>query len=89
MLEDGRVRELYKATGGAWGGTKVDEAFVSYFCEMFTKEVIDEVKQEHSADWVETMREFEKSVSKMRMILFKLCYDLAFKKFIWKSWMSI
>ena len=31
MLEDGRVRELYKATGGAWGGTKVDEAFVSYF----------------------------------------------------------
>ena len=31
MLEYGRVRELYKATGGAWGGTKVDEAFVSSY----------------------------------------------------------
>ena len=67
MLEDGCVRELYKATGGAWGGTKVDEAFVSYFCEMFTKEVIDEVKQEHSADWVETMREFEKLKRKISL----------------------
>ena len=46
LLTDGRVRvrELYKATGGAWGGTKVDEAFENYFCEMFTKNVIGEVK---------------------------------------------
>ena len=34
---------------------------------MFTKEVIDEVKQEHSADWVETMREFEKLKRKISL----------------------
>ena len=60
VLNDGRVRELYKATGGAWGGTKVDEAFFDYFCEIFTKEVIERVKKEYPSDWVEMMSQFEK-----------------------------
>ena len=34
MLEDGRVRELYKATGGPWGGDKVNEAFIEYLCDI-------------------------------------------------------
>ena len=67
MLEDGRVRELYKATGGAWGGTKVDEAFIKYFCEMFTKEVIDNVKHEYPDDWVEMMLDFEKIKRKISL----------------------
>ena len=67
LLADGRVRELYKATGGAWGGTKVDEAFVNYFYEIFTKDVIEEVKKEYAADWVEMMREFEKLKRKVSL----------------------
>ena len=65
MLEDRRVRELYKATGGAWGGTKVDEAFVNYFCEIFSMEVIDRLKEQYSAVWVEMMREFEQMKRKI------------------------
>ena len=67
ILEDGRVRELYKATGGAWGGSNVDEAFVNYFCEIFTKEVIDKVKKEHPTDWVEMMCEFERLKRKVSL----------------------
>ena len=67
LLEDGRVRELYKATGGAWGGTKVDEAFSEYFCQLFAKEVIEKVKQEYPADWVEMMIDFEKVKHKISL----------------------
>ena len=28
-MEDGNVREVYKANGGPWGGTKINDAFVS------------------------------------------------------------
>jgi len=59
LLDDGVVRELYKATGGAWGGTKVDEAFIEYFCEMFTHEVVDVLKRQYAPDWVQMMRDFE------------------------------
>ena len=40
MLKDGRVQELYKATGVAWGGNKVDKAFVKYFCDFFSEKVV-------------------------------------------------
>lgn len=30
VIEDGNLREIYKASGGAWGGTKVDEAFIAF-----------------------------------------------------------
>ena len=29
VMEDGNVREVYKANGGPWGGTKINDAFVS------------------------------------------------------------
>lgn len=60
LLVDGSVRELYKATGGAWGGNKVNEAFIEYLCEMFSKEVIEKITQEYPDDWVDIMNEFEK-----------------------------
>ena len=67
MLEDGRVRELYKATGGAWGGTKVDEAFVSYFCDIFSEIVIDQLKRQYAPDWIEMMRDFETTKRKISL----------------------
>lgn len=60
MLDGGRIRELYKATGGAWGGTKVDEEFVDFLTSMFSKDVVEKVKKNHPADWVEMMRDFER-----------------------------
>jgi hypothetical protein len=38
-LRNGNLKELHKASGGAWGGTKVDEAF-----EAFLSEIIGEYR---------------------------------------------
>lgn len=31
---EGKLKELYKATGGAWGGTMVDKAFWDLIAEL-------------------------------------------------------
>ena len=67
ILEGGRIKELYKATGGAWGGTKVDEAFINYFCEIFSEKVIDTLRREYPSDLVETMRDFEQTKRKISL----------------------
>ena len=30
----GKLKELYKATGGAWGGTMVDNAFLDFIAKL-------------------------------------------------------
>lgn len=60
ILDNGRVKELYKATGGAWGGTMVDEAFEEYLTTMLSKSVIEQVKKKHPCDWVDMMCDFER-----------------------------
>ena len=67
MLEDGLVRELYKATGGAWGGNKVNEAFVKYFCDIFSEKVIDTVREQSPSDWADMMRDFEQIKRKISL----------------------
>ena len=59
MLEDGRVRELYKATGGPWGGNMVNEDFVKYLCDVFSEEVIETMKHEFPSDFVDLLHDFE------------------------------
>ena len=34
----GDIKELYQASGGAWGGTKVDMAFEKFIGEIFGEE---------------------------------------------------
>ena len=60
MLEDGRVRELYKATGGPWGGDKVNEAFIEYLCDILSKEVVDAMKRKCPSEFVAMMHDLEK-----------------------------
>ena len=59
ILEDGRFRELYKATGGPWGGNDVDEAFVKYFCDIFSNEVVKAIEQDYPSEFVDMMHDFE------------------------------
>ena len=57
---DDRVKEIYKATGGNWGGTKVDKLFEDYLVSILSQPVVKKVKKECPADWVDMMRDFEK-----------------------------
>ncbi|XP_062608874.1 heat shock 70 kDa protein 12A-like [Saccostrea cucullata] len=55
----GHLRELYKASGGDWGGTKVDEEMEIFYEKVVGKEVMDKFKEEYPEDALELSREFE------------------------------
>jgi len=42
---DGSVRELYKANGGPWGGTKIDEQFLNFFTDIAGADVMQEFER--------------------------------------------
>ena len=54
------IVEICRASGGAWGGTKVDSLFEEYLVSMLSKPVVEKVKREYPADWVDMTRDFEK-----------------------------
>lgn len=53
------LKELYKASGGAWGGTQVDEAYKQLLIKIVGAPIITEFSKSHTADYVDMFREFE------------------------------
>lgn len=37
VMENENLKELHKASGGAWGGTRVDEAFLQFIIKLVGK----------------------------------------------------
>ncbi|WAQ93727.1 HS12B-like protein, partial [Mya arenaria] len=59
VVGKGRVKELYKASGGAWGGTKVDDAFLDFLTLVTGPDVIDSFKKSNLYDYNDMMKRFE------------------------------
>ena len=59
MLDDGNLRELCKASGGAWGGTTVDEAYEEMLIKIFGQSVFTKFRRENMDDYIEIFRTFE------------------------------
>jgi len=57
--EDDNIKEIYHATGGDFGGTKVDKQFQDLLDEVFGEELMDEFRRSHPSDWLELMNDFE------------------------------
>ncbi|XP_052235947.1 heat shock 70 kDa protein 12A-like isoform X11 [Dreissena polymorpha] len=55
----GGLKELYKATGGAWGGTMVDQAFLDFIADLIGKDVLNSFKDTYMEDYIGLMRDFE------------------------------
>lgn len=55
----GRLREVYKANGGNWGGTRVDEAFMEFLRDVVGEGVMNRFRSECRADYVSLCRDFE------------------------------
>lgn len=51
--------ELVAASGGDWGGTKVDESFEDLVKDLVGSRVYSAFKTQHTEDWLELMRDFE------------------------------
>ncbi|XP_060083361.1 heat shock 70 kDa protein 12A-like [Ylistrum balloti] len=59
VLEDDKLEEIFKASGGAWGGTKVDESFLQLLVQIVGARVMENFKKHHTGDEIELFREFE------------------------------
>lgn len=53
------LKELNWASGGAWGGTQVDAAFINLIKKIIGNDVYDKFEKECTADLVDLQREFE------------------------------
>ncbi|OWF39271.1 heat shock 70 kDa protein 12B-like [Mizuhopecten yessoensis] len=56
---DKTLKELHAATGGAFGGKSVDDAFGAFLEEIVGAENIQAMKEKHMDDYVHLLREFE------------------------------
>ncbi|KAJ8302132.1 hypothetical protein KUTeg_021119 [Tegillarca granosa] len=73
---DNTLKELHKANGGDWGGTKVDEAFRMLLAAIVGNDVMGAFCQNHKTDMLDLYRDFE---VKKRTITPKLNSKITFK----------
>ncbi|XP_052798615.1 heat shock 70 kDa protein 12A-like [Mya arenaria] len=59
VLQSMDVKELFKASGGAWGGTKVDEAFKGFINDIAGFDAMGDLKRKHLDDFIDLFRRFE------------------------------
>ncbi|XP_060558649.1 heat shock 70 kDa protein 12B-like [Ruditapes philippinarum] len=59
VIVDGKLRELHKASGGAWGGTMVDKAYERFLSDIAGPEAFQQFKKEHIDDYIDLFRTFE------------------------------
>jgi hypothetical protein len=55
VQEDKSLKELYKASGGAWGGIQVDEAFKQMVIKITGSNVYFNFCDKNAADFVEQL----------------------------------
>ncbi|KAL3871598.1 hypothetical protein ACJMK2_039589 [Sinanodonta woodiana] len=58
-LEDGRLKELSKASGGPWGGVVVDNAFLQMLISIVGEPLMNQFRRDNSFDFLELHNEFE------------------------------
>ncbi|KAL3878543.1 hypothetical protein ACJMK2_030883 [Sinanodonta woodiana] len=59
VMDDRELRELHRACGGDWGGTKVDKAFADLLIDIVGNDVMREVDKKDKSDLMDLFREFE------------------------------
>ena len=53
VQSDDMIRELHHATGGAWGGTYVDQNYVRLLERIFGKKSINKFRSRYQSDWID------------------------------------
>lgn len=59
VMEDGKVKELIKATGGNWGGTRVDGEYIDFIKCLIGETTTKDIDQNAPTVFFEACREFE------------------------------
>ncbi|XP_060554290.1 heat shock 70 kDa protein 12A-like [Ruditapes philippinarum] len=58
-MDDGSLKEIQKASGGAWGGNEVDKSYLQLLENIVQAEAMDKFKREEMTDYFDLLREFE------------------------------
>ncbi|XP_041907004.1 heat shock 70 kDa protein 12B-like isoform X1 [Corvus kubaryi] len=75
IQENHYLKELHKATGGGWGGNRVDENFTSFLKEIFSDGVWDEYVKKHPSELQNMMYNFGlQKCSANREAVYIRCY---------------
>ena len=59
ILTNGNIKEIFQVTGGPFGGTKVDEEFVSLLKQFFGTTVVEAFSKSYPGEWLDMMNDFE------------------------------
>ena len=59
MEDEGTLTELYRASGGPYGGIYVDKEYLKMYDAIFGKKAIGQLKKEDMAEYLTIIREFE------------------------------
>ena len=59
MIGHNSLRELHAATGGDWGGTKVNKAFWNFISQLAGPENFHAFSTDHKADYLHLLNDFE------------------------------
>lgn len=59
IQNDGRLKELHRASGGDWGGTKINDEFEQFLGRLFGDDTMRKFKTENLEDHTGMMRDFE------------------------------
>ncbi|XP_069106430.1 heat shock 70 kDa protein 12A-like [Argopecten irradians] len=73
VAEDGRLVEIWQASGGPWGGVTVDQTFYDFVVKTFGKEFIEKFRNERAKEWMKLETEFE---TQKRKLKFDTNYDI-------------
>ncbi|XP_052283210.1 heat shock 70 kDa protein 12A-like isoform X3 [Dreissena polymorpha] len=55
----GNLKEIHRASGGDWGGTKIDGAFMNFLGQIAGNTTMQRFKDENMEDYLELLRDFE------------------------------
>lgn len=58
-MSDQTIKELYKASGGPWGGNVVDTNFIKWLTRIYGNGVMQRFKSEKMVDYFDLLRNFE------------------------------
>ncbi|XP_052789013.1 heat shock 70 kDa protein 12B-like [Mya arenaria] len=57
--DNGTLKEIHKASGGAWGGTEVDKRYLQTLDDIFGEESMRRLKEETMMDFLAILEDFE------------------------------
>lgn len=66
--DDGTIKEIYKVTGGAYGGMKVNHQFEGLLNQVFGDQKLYDYRGQFPSDWLKLMNDFEAKKRGVRAI---------------------